>query len=256
MEFAGKVAIVTGGASGIGQAIATELTENGATVAIADQLEDVGPETARGLESRGFKASFFPVDVSDAAEVESMVKSVVEAYGAVDILVNNAGIGQRCSILEMAVDEWDRVLAVNLKGAFLCSQAVGKEMVKQGTGGRIISIVSTAAENARVNAAAYCASKAGILQFTRVLAQELGQYGITANAVGPGLTVTGSPLREPPSEVYLGAFLKEVPLARPGDPRDVALTVAFLASPRADYITGQVIYADGGYSAGKLSVQD
>lgn len=108
MEFAGKVAIVTGGASGIGQAIATELAENGATVAIADQLEDVGPETARGLESRGFKASFFPVDVSDAAQVESMVKSVVEAYGAVDILVNNAGIGQRCSILEMAVDEWDR----------------------------------------------------------------------------------------------------------------------------------------------------
>ena len=193
MEFAGKVAIVTGGASGIGQAIAIELAENGATVAIADQLEDVGPETARGLESRGFKASFFPVDASDAAQVESMVKSVVEAYGAVDILVNNAGIGQRCSILEMAVDEWDRVLAVNLKGAFLCSQAVGKEMVKQGTGGRIISIVSTAAENARVNAAAYCASKAGILQFTRVLAQELGQYGITANAVGPGLTVTGSP---------------------------------------------------------------
>ena len=158
-----------------------------------------------------FKASFFPVDVSDAAQVESMVKSVVEAYGAVDILVNNAGIGQRCSILEMAVDEWDRVLAVNLKGAFLCSQAVGKEMVKQATGVRIISIVSTAAEN--------------------VLAQELGQYGITANAVGPGLTVTGSPLREPPSEVYLGAFLKEVPLARPGDPRDVALTVAFWPHP-------------------------
>ena len=118
MEFAGKVAIVTGGASGIGQAIATELAENGATAAIADQLEDVGPETARGLESRGFKASFFPVDVSDAAQVESMVKSVVEAYGAVDILVNNAGIGQRCSILEMAVDEWDRVLAVNLKRGF------------------------------------------------------------------------------------------------------------------------------------------
>ena len=256
MEFTGKVAIVTGGASGIGQAIATELAENGATVAIADRLEDVGQETARELEGRGFKARFFPVDVSDAAKVASMVKSVVEVYGAVDILVNNAGIGQRCSILKMAVEEWERVLSVNLKGAFLCSQAVGKEMVKQDRGGRIISIVSTAAENARVNAAAYCASKAGILQFTRVLAQELGQYGITANAVGPGLTITASPLREPPSEAYLGAFLKEVPLARPGSPRDVAQAVAFLASPRADYITGQVIYADGGYSAGKLSVQD
>ena len=116
MEFDGKVAIVTGGASGIGEAITTELAENGATVAIADLLEDVGRETARGLEARGLKAKVFPVDVSDAAQVESMVKSVVEAYGAVDILVNNAGIGQRCSILEMAVDEWDRVLAVNWKG--------------------------------------------------------------------------------------------------------------------------------------------
>ena len=256
MELAEKVAIVTGGASGIGQAIATLLAENGATVAIADQLEDVGKETAQGLEGRGFTARAFPVDVSDAAQVEMLVKSVVETYGAVDILVNNAGIGQRRAILEMAVDEWERVLAVNLKGAFLCAQAAAKEMVKQGRGGRIISIVSTAAENARVNAAAYCASKAGLLQFTRVLAQELGQYGITANAVGPGLTITGSPLREPPSEKYLGAFLKEVPLARPGNPRDVAQAVAFLASAKADYITGQVIYADGGYSAGKLSVQD
>ena len=256
MEFAEKVAIVTGGASGIGQGIASELAENGATVAIADLLGDVGQETAQGLEARGFTARAFSVDVSDAAQVELLVKNVVETYGAVDILVNNAGIGQRCAILDMAVDEWDRVLAVNLKGAFLCAQAAAKEMVKQGRGGRIISIVSTAAENARVNAAAYCASKAGILQFTRVLAQELGQYGITANAVGPGLTLTGSPFRQPPSEAYLGAFLKEVPLARPGRPRDIAQAVAFLASPRAEYITGQVIYVDGGYSAGKLSVQD
>lgn len=256
MEFDGKVAIVTGGASGIGEAITAELAENGATVAIADLLEDVGRETARGLEARGFKARVFPVDVSDAGQVELMVKSVVETYGGGDILVNNAGIGQRCAILDMAAEEWERVLSVNLRGNFLCSQAVGKEMVKQGRGGRIVSIVSTAAENARVNAAAYCASKAGILQFIRVLAQELGQYGITANAVGPGLTVTGSPLREPVSEAYMGAFLKEVPLARPGSPKDIAQAVAFLASSKADYISGQVIYADGGYSAGKLSVQD
>ncbi|MCH7712222.1 MAG: SDR family oxidoreductase [Chloroflexi bacterium] len=124
-------------------------------------------------------------------------------------------------------------------------------MVKQGRGGRIISIVSTAAENARVNAAAYCASKAGKLQFTRVLAQELGQSSITANAVGPGLTLTGSPLRQPPSEAYLGALLKEVPLARPGRPRDIAQAVASLASPRAEYITGQVIYAEGGLFSGQ-----
>ena len=128
--------------------------------------------------------------------------------------------------------------------------------MKQGRGGRIISIVSTAAENARVSAAAYCASKAGTPQFTRVLAQELGQYSITANAVGPGLTLNGSLLRQPPSEAYLGALLKEVPLARPGRPRDIAQAVASLASPRAEYITSSVIQADGGYSAGKLPEQD
>ena len=256
MELDGKVAIVTGGASGIGRAIATILAENGAAVAICDMLEDVGQETARELEQRGFSARAFPVDVSDAARVEQTVGQVVEHFGAVDILVNNAGIGQHRPIMDMGVEEWERVLSVNLKGPFLFSQAVARGMVTRGQGGRIISIVSTAAENARINAAAYCASKAGLLQFTRVLALELGPHGITANAVGPGMTITGSPLRQPPSEGYQDAFLKEVPLARAGSPEDIAQAVAFLASPRAAYITGQVIYADGGYSAGKLSVRD
>ena len=256
MELDGKIAIVTGGASGLGRAIATRLAEDGAVVAIADQLEDVGRETAGELGERGFSARAFSVDVSDAEGVAQMVRSVIEAFGAVDILVNNAGIGQHRAILGMPVDEWDRLLSVNLKGAFLCSQAVARQMVSRGQGGRIINIVSTAAENARVNAAAYCASKAGLLQFTRVLAQELGGHGITANAVGPGMTITGSPLRQPPSEAYQGAFLKEVPLARPGRPQDIAQAVAFLASSQADYITGQAIYVDGGYSAGKLSVRD
>ena len=244
MELNQRVAIVTGGAAGMGHGIATVLAEAGATVAVADLREDVAAETAQELQDRGFQARPFLVDVSNGSQVEELIRNVVDTFGSVDILVNNAGIGQNSAVLEMP------------KGSFLCAQAAGKEMVSKGKGGRIVNIVSTAAENARVNAAAYCASKAGLLQLTRVLALELGQFGITVNAVGPGLTITGSPLRQPPSEAYQGAFLKEVPLARTGIPRDIAQAVAFLVSSMADYVTGQVIYVDGGYSAGKLSVRE
>ena len=259
MELTGKVAIVTGDAAGIGRAIATIMAENGAAVAIGDLREDLAGETSRELETQGLKAGAFPVDVSDATQVGRLVQDVVQTFGWVDILVNNAGIGQRQPVLEMSEEEWDHIMAVNLKGAFLCSRAVAKEMVARDQGGRIINIVSTAAENARVSAAAYCASKAGLLQFTRVLALELGPHRITANAVGPSLTLTDSPVGSQlsrSSEEYQGAFLKEVTLARPGHPWDIAQAVAFLASPGAEYITGQVLYVDGGYSAGKLSVRE
>ena len=256
MELAEKTAIVTGGAMGLGQAIATALAEKGATVAVADLREDLATETAQMLQDRGFSASPFPVDVSDGAQVQSMIESVVGTIGPIDILVNNAGIGQRRTVLDMTEEEWDGLMAVNLKGAFLCSRAAARGMVDRGAGGRIINIVSTAGENARVNAAAYCASKAGLIQFTRVLALELGPHGITANAVGPGMTITGNPNREPPSEIYQRSFVSEVPLARPGRPSDIAQAVAFLASPGAEYISGQVLFVDGGYSAGKLAVRD
>lgn len=255
MELTGKVAIVTGGAAGMGKGIATVLAEYGAIVAVADINETLAVETARELESQGSKASAFTVDVTDSTQVKQLVQDVVKSFGAVDILVNNAGVGQSKPVLEMSEEEWDGLLAVNLKGAFLCAQASAREMISHGQGGRIVNIVSTAAENARVGAAAYCASKAGLIQFTKVLAMELGSFGITANAVGPGLTITGSPVREAPSEDYQQAFLKEVPLARTALPSDIAQAVAFLASDNASYITGQVIYVDGGYSAGKLSVR-
>ncbi len=155
----------------------------------------------------------------------------------------------------MEVAEWDSLFAVNLRGAFLCSQAVAKHMVSSGHGGRIVFTASTAAENARTNAAAYCATKGGLLQLMKVMALELGPHRITVNAVGPGLTITGSPVREEPNETYQAAFLKHVPLGRTGSPAEMARTVAFLASDDSAYITGQVIYVDGGYSAGKFSVR-
>jgi 3-oxoacyl-[acyl-carrier protein] reductase len=256
MELEGKIAIVTGGAAGIGKAIATALTEQGASVAIADVREDLALETASGLEAQGLSAAAFPVDVSNSTQVEAMVQAVTDQLGQIDILVNDAGIGQSCSFLEMAEDEWERVMAINLKGAFLCAQAVARRMVERSAGGRIVSIVSTAASNARTDAAAYCASKAGLLQLTKVMALELGPHGITVNAVGPGLTITGSPVRQKPTDAYRTAFVAAVPLGRTGQPTDIAQAVAFLASPRADYISGQVIYVDGGYSAGKLSVRE
>ena len=256
MELAGKSAIVTGGAAGLGKALATALAERGVAVAVTDVRDDHARETAQELAARGLNAAAFPVDVSNDAQVKDLIEEVVKTFGALDILVNNAGIAQRHSVLDMTEEEWDSIMAVNLKGAFLCARAAARSMVDRGRGGRIINIVSTAAENARVNAAAYCASKAGLIQLTRVLAMELGPHGITANAVGPGMTDTGSALKPPPTEAYRRSFVNEVPLARPGRASDVSQAVAFLASPGAEYISGQVLYVDGGYSAGKLSVRE
>lgn len=256
MQLDSKIAIVTGGGAGIGRAIAMSLARAGAHVVLADLRMELATETAQELGEMGLSASAFEVDITRADQVKALVDSVVNSRGAVDILVNNAGIGQHSTLLETTEETWDSIMSINLKGAFLCSKAVALEMVRRGNGGRIINTVSTAAENARVGAAAYCASKAGLVQFTRVLALELGPHGITVNAVGPGMTLTGSPVRAAPTEEYRRAFVGQVPLGRAGSPEDVAKAVAFLVSADADYINGQVIYVDGGYSAGKMSVRD
>ncbi len=256
MELENKVAIVTGGAAGIGKAVVTALAEDGASVTIADIRNDLANQTARELEGIGLNVDAVAVDVSIAAQVEDMVKAVIDKRGGIDILVNNAGIGQNSKLLETSEQEWDTLMGVNMKGTFLCSRAVAAEMVRQERGGRIINTVSTAGTNARVGAAAYCASKAGLMQFTRALALELGPFGITVNAVGPGLTLTDSPVRNAPTEEYQRAFVGQVPVGRAGRPLDIARMMAFLASPSSDYINGQIIFVDGGYSAGKLSVRD
>ncbi len=255
MELEGKVAVVTGGAAGIGKAIVTALAAKGAVIAIADIDQSLAMETSQELEAVGNTAGVFVCDVSDSAQVERLFQGVVGSYGRVDILVNDAGVGHNSGVLEITEAEWDRIMSVNLKGAFLCSRAAARAMIDQGHGGRIISIASTAGDNARVNSAAYSASKAGLLQFTRVLAMELGPYAVTVNAVAPGLTMTDSPVWNPPSEAYQKAFIEQTALGRTGTPQDIAEAVAFLASPQAGYITGQALFVDGGYSAGKLSVR-
>jgi len=255
MTLEGKTAVVTGGAHGLGRAIALRLADDGADVMVADLLGGDAETVADEVSALGRRAASFEVDVSDAGAVGTMVMATVGAFGRIDILVNDAGVSGESALLEMEESFWDRIMAVNLKGNFLCSQAVARQMVAQGEGGRIINITSTAGANARPGASAYASSKAGIIQFTKVLALELGGEGITVNAVGPGMTLTGSEVKPAPSDEYQKAFVGQVPMGRPGAPADIAAAVAFLASGDAAYINGQVIFVDGGYSAGKLSVR-
>ncbi|MDP7213028.1 MAG: 3-oxoacyl-ACP reductase family protein [Dehalococcoidia bacterium] len=254
MMLEGKTAIVTGGAHGLGRAIALRLADDGADVMVADLLGGDAEAVAAEVRTRGRRAVSYEVDVSDSGAVSGMVMATVEVLGCIDILVNDAGVSGESPLLDMKESFWDRVMGVNLKGNFLCSQAVAREMVARGGGGAIVNITSTAGANARPGASAYASSKAGIIQFTRVLALELGQHGIRVNAVGPGMTLTGSEVKPAPSQKYQGAFVGQVPMGRAGVPGDIAAAVAFLVSPDATYINGQVIFVDGGYSAGKLSV--
>ncbi len=253
MDLSGKAAIVTGSGSGIGREIAVTLAAHGASLTIADRNREGAEATARQIAEAGGTARAVHVDVSDSAQVEAAVEAAADAYGSLDILVNNAGFGFNCRIVDMREEDWDSVLGVNLKGQFLCSRAVGRRMIEQATGGRIVNIASTAAANARYEGGAYCAAKAGVVQLTKVLALELGEFGITVNAVGPGLTET-------PANVelvgdYRTNFLAQVPAGRAGRTSDIANAVLFLALPQSEYVNGQVIYVDGGYSAGKLTVR-
>ena len=246
-------AFVTGAASGIGREIALTLAGNGAAVTVADRNLEGAEAVAADINSTGGRAQAVRVDVTDSGQVAAGMEAAAEAFGSLDILVNVAGFGFNSPIVEMLEEDWDRVLGVNLKGQFLCSQAAARRMISQGTGGRIVNIASTAANNARYAGGAYCAAKAGVVQLTKVLALELGEHGITVNAVGPGFTETPATVES--TEEYRDNFLAQVPAGRSGRTSDIANAVLFLASPSAEYVNGQVIYVDGGYSAGKLTVR-
>ena len=252
MSLSGKSAIVTGSASGIGREIALTLAAAGASVTVADRNLEGAEAVASRIAEAGGAGRAVRVDVTDSGQVDAAVEAAA-AYGSVDILVNVAGFGFNSPIVDMKEEDWDLVLGVNLKGHFLCARAAARRMIRQGSGGRIVNIASTAANNARYAGGAYCAAKAGVVQLTKVLALELGEYGITVNAVGPGFTETPATVES--SDEYRANFLAQVPAGRAGRTSDIANAVLFLASPSAEYVNGQAIYVDGGYSAGKLTVR-
>ncbi len=249
-DLAGRAAIVTGGAMGIGAAIARRLHEAGATVVIADRDGAAAQETTAAL---GLGTAPIVADVSDEADVERLFTTVVAAHSGVDILVNNAGVYPITPVLEMATEEWDRVLGVNLRGVFLCARAAGRVMAARGRG-VIVNLASMDAYHPTwAGLAHYDASKGGVVAFTRALALELAPHGVRAVAVAPGNIATEGVARMVPNLAAdeIARMTEEgdkrLPLGRVGTPDDVARAVLFLASDLATYITGTTLLVDGGY---------
>ena len=250
MDFTGKVALVTGSGRGIGKAIALKLAENGATLIIND-VGDSAPaeQTVTEIKNMNRQAMVVMTDVSSSTDVNRMVETAITTYGKVDILVNNAGITRDQLTMKMTDEEWDKVLAIDLKSVFLCTRAVLRPMLKQRSG-RIVSMSSVVGIIGNAGQANYAAAKAGIIGFTKTIAKEVASRGITVNAVAPGFIDT--PMTQVLPEERKQALMASIPLGYLGTPRDIAETVAFLASEEARYITGQVITVDGGISLGKL----
>jgi 3-oxoacyl-[acyl-carrier protein] reductase len=242
---AGRVALVTGASRGIGQAIAVRLARDGIAVVVNYRGgAEAAAETVRQITEAGGQAVTMAADVSVGGEAAKLVADTVAHFGRLDILVNNAGITRDNLAMRMSEEEWDAVLTTNLKGAFLCSKSAIRHLLRARESGRIISISSVVGISGNAGQANYAAAKAGLIGLTKSLAKEIASRGITVNAVAPGFITTD--MTNALSADIQEQVLKAIPLGRLGDPSDIAETVAFLASPAARYITGQVISVDGG----------
>ncbi|WP_102346975.1 3-oxoacyl-[acyl-carrier-protein] reductase [Bacillus sp. Marseille-P3661] len=240
----GRIAVVTGGSRGIGKAIALELAKSGAKVAVNYAGNEAkANEVVDQIKANGGEAIAIKADIGNSEEVNTMIKDVISAFGSVDILVNNAGITRDNLLMRMKEDEWDAVINTNLKGVFNCTKAVTRQMMKQRKG-RIINIASIVGVTGNPGQANYVAAKAGVIGLTKTTAKELSSRNITVNAVAPGFISTD--MTDELTEEVKSEMLKQIPLARFGNPEDIAYIVRFLASDESGYITGQTIQVNGG----------
>lgn len=243
MRLSGKVAIITGAANGLGLAAAEIFAREGASVAIADYNEEQGTARARELAEKGHRVAFFQVNVADQDSVNSMVKNVIDTFGKIDILVNNAGITKDAMLKKMTLENFQRVIDVNLTGVFLCTHAVIPTMTEQGSG-KIINTSSVSGVYGNIGQTNYAAAKAGVVGMTKTWAKELGRKGINVNAVAPGFIETNMTAAVP--EKILEQLKATIPLGHLGKPEDIANAYLYLASDEAKYVNGTVLHVDGG----------
>jgi 2-hydroxycyclohexanecarboxyl-CoA dehydrogenase len=243
MNLSDKIAVVTGGASGIGRATAEALAEGGATVCIGDIARDNGEAAAADIRKKGRKAEYLQLDLTDAESIKSFVSAVLQRFGRVDVLVNGAGWGKTVPFLESDDPFWDRVIGLNFVGPMRLTKALLPQMFERKSG-RIVNIASDAGRVGSLGETVYSGAKAGLIGFTKALAREAARYNVTVNCVCPGPTDT--PLMAAVPEKIRDAFIKAIPMRRFGRPVEVAAAVAFFTGPNTDYITGQILSVSGG----------